>query len=323
MFFRRRLLLILVHILAIGLAAPRASADKYYDWNRYVLQGLPDQSEWAAYFRENARIRLGREQRLPNGVSWRLFTELRSGISIPRLTWMPDRQRLQTANRLLDMVHGGEMVAEALEREQIDSGNIYAAKRGWPPLVTKHALEQGDVGLTYVGSRLMSLMWASQIATQGNHPDALLRGITFDLDDGSVHHVRPCPDSHWRYGFKTDYRPGNFQFEYGALLRLCDTTSYRNFIALVKEIDDARPVRHLTPSASDKAQGCTEYPDLPLVREEQEYVLYLTFSGLAVQVSGSECPARRRPDNPIIVPYRRLEPFMLPGPWRDELLGLR
>jgi hypothetical protein len=58
------------------------------------------------------------------------------------------------------------------------------------------------------------------------------------------------------------------------------------------------------------------------VREEQEYALYLTFSGLAVHVGGPECPVARRPDNPIIVPYRRLEPLMQPGPWRDELLSL-
>jgi hypothetical protein len=83
------------------------------------------------------------------------------------------------------------------------------------------------------------------------------------------------------------------------LLNLCDEMTYRAFIKLVKEIDDERAVRHLPPSASDKTRGCVEWSHEPLVREEQEYTLYLPFSGLAVHVGGSE------------------------GPWRDELLALQ
>jgi len=72
----------------------------------------------------------------------------------------------------------------------------------------------------------------------------------------------------------------------------------------------------------DRTKGCwRENPDQPLVREDQKYVLYLTFAGLAVHVADDYCPVVRRPDNPIIVPYPRLAPFMLPGPWRDELLA--
>src|SRR4051794_8116434 len=107
--------LALVIFLAGGLlfAAWPSHADNYYDWSGEP--DLGDPARWANYFKENARIRLGPEQRLPNGVSWRLFTEVHSGIAIPRVTWMPDRRHLRTANRLLDTVHGGEMLVEAQE----------------------------------------------------------------------------------------------------------------------------------------------------------------------------------------------------------------
>jgi hypothetical protein len=117
--------------------------------------------------------------------------------------------------------------------------------------------------------------------------------------------------------------PSHYRFRYGSLLDLCDAAEYRRFVSPVREIDDARPARHLPPDEPDRTKGCwRENPDQPLVREDQEYVLYLTFAGLAVHVADDYCPDARRPDNPIIVPYRRLESFMLPGPWRDELLKL-
>jgi hypothetical protein len=136
-----------------------------------------------------------------------------------------------------------------------------------------------------------------------------------------VTHVTSC-DSAARYE-ASGWPPSHYRFRYGGLLDLCDAADYRRFVSLVREIDDARPARHLPPEAGDRTKGCwRENPDQPLVREDQEYVLYLTFAGLAVHVADDYCPDARRPDNPVIVPYRRLEPFMLPGPWRDELLSL-
>jgi hypothetical protein len=130
--------------------------------------------------------------------------------------------------------------------------------------------------------------------------------------------VTPCPGGGHSRGDR------NPLFRYGRLLDLCDEALYRRFVSLVREIDEKRPVRHLTRDEPDRSKGCwLEDPDQPLVREDQEYIVYLTFAGLAVHVSGPECPAVRTPDNPIIVPYGPLKPFMLPGAWRDELLALR
>jgi hypothetical protein len=35
------------------------------------------------------------------------------------------------------------------------------------------------------------------------------------------------------------------------------------------------------------------------------------------------CVLERSTVNPLIIPYREVEPFMIPGPWRDELLKLK
>jgi hypothetical protein len=236
---------------------------------------------------------------------------------------MRDERHLATANRLLEQVHGREIQAERVGwRDIVESENAFRRGASVPPLNDRHGLVQSDIDLTYAGFHLMSLRASGQFASAGNHPDDLVRGLTFDLDKGAIFQVASCNIGQ-PYGFSDrDYPQGNFAFRYGDLLDLCDPGRYRDFIALVKEVDDSRPIRHLPSSTSDRAKGCIEDFDESLVREQQEYALYLTFAGLAVQVTGHECPAFRTPDNPIIVPYRRLEPLMQPGPWKDELLGL-
>ena len=119
---------------------------------------------------------------------------------MPRLTWMPDTWRLATANRLLERVHGGEMQAERVGWSVVEGENAFRRNAGVPPLSNRHGLVQTDIGLTYVGSRLMSLVESAQFASAGNHPDVLLRGLTFDLDKGTIDHVRGC-NSGQHYGF--------------------------------------------------------------------------------------------------------------------------
>jgi hypothetical protein len=58
-----------------------------------------------------------------------------------------------------------------------------------------------------------------------------------------------------------------------------------------------------------------------LRRYSSRWALYLTPTGLAVFGKGWSSRAFNNITvNPIILPYRELEPFMKPGPWRDELL---
>jgi|HubBroStandDraft_5_1064220.scaffolds.fasta_scaffold28028_2 hypothetical protein len=261
-----------------------------YDWSRYGLSPSP---QWEEYFQSHARVQLGPEQRLPNGVGYRLVTDTVSGIALPRLTWMADPRRLATANQLLDRVHGGEMLVEREAWRQVEGENEFRRKAGVPPLNAPHGLFQTDVDLPYVGARLMSLRESTQFVSPGTDPDQPLRGLTFDLEERSIVHVTSCTGSQ-PYGFR-GYSDGNFPFRYGPLLDLCAPERYWAFIALVKDADATQPVRHLPPTASDRQKGCVEDPGQPLVREHQEYVLYLTDAGLAVQVSGRECPAFRTP----------------------------
>lgn len=65
------------------------------------------------------------------------------------------------------------------------------------------------------------------------------------------------------------------------------------------------------------------------IDDEQEYVVYLTVGGLAVHLTefwsnaeSRSCPLELSSENPLIVPYRKLEPLMKPGPLREELLKL-
>src|SRR5688572_17711107 len=48
--------------------------------------------EMLEYYRSHARVRLGRERRVSNGVAWRLLIDMPTGLAIPRITRMPDRQ---------------------------------------------------------------------------------------------------------------------------------------------------------------------------------------------------------------------------------------
>jgi hypothetical protein len=296
---------------------PASARDAVYDWSGWS-QDLPDPATWADHFKKYARVQLGKEQRLPNGVAWRLLTDTGTGISMPRLTWMPDARSVRTANDMLDKVHGAEMLMDEAEWRSLQDVNEYRRREGIPPLRFRHAIVQDDVRLTYASKRLVSLVELALLQSEGNHWPAIMRGLTLDLERAEIFHVETCPDTIQVYGSRLRPGEGNYRFRYGELLNLCEQESYRKFIALVKA--------HAPPPARPNAffiRECPENLDHPHIAEDQEYILYLTFQGLAVQAASWICPIRGAPPNVVIVPYQDLEPFMQPGPWRDELLKLR
>jgi hypothetical protein len=286
----------------------------------YFANGNPSDS--ADHFRAYARLRLGPEQRLQNGVSWRMFTDLDTGVAMPRLTWMPNKRRLAAANRLLDMMQGEDMRAASYHWHVAEAENDYRRQTGAPVLTLKDVLEQRDIGLTYVGPRFMSLMEARFFHPSGVIGEWFQQGLTFDLDSEKIAEVAACPGAKKPYGYSDDDDADAFLFQYGEWLQLCDRATYRQFIAMVREIAD-RSADRLPPPKGTELDRCAPSPDRPLIDEKREYLLYLTFDGLAVQVSSKECPIQRTVDNPVIVPYRQLEPFMKPGPLRDELRARR
>ena len=91
--------------------------------------------EMRAYYRAHARIsKLGLEQRLGNGVAWRVLTDGNTGKATPRITWMPDRQALMRANRLFDALQGAELYHNRgypIYRDANESGFRYRIDRSF------------------------------------------------------------------------------------------------------------------------------------------------------------------------------------------------
>jgi hypothetical protein len=317
---RVALAMLAILILSPALSSP-SCADSFVDgWEGVV----PDRSAWATYYRSNARVRLGPEQRLPNGVSWRLHMDAASRIAIPRITWMPDGQRMRTANELLDMVHGGAMLFADEMRLRLEGGNNVNRRYELSVLEFARPVTQTDVGLTYATPTLMSLVDLGYAPTGWKSLTRIIRGVTFDLRSGELFRVEACPDSVHPYGAKG----GEYRFQFGKLLRVCETETYLKFVQLLS----ARSALVAERTASGKnsfIEWCSERGGR-VVAPHQEIVLYLTARGLAVHNTeyGSipardNCALERSPVNPVILPYQELEPFMIPGAWRDELLRLK
>ena len=94
----------------------------------------------------------------------------------------------------------------------------------------------------------------------------------------------------------------------------------------------------MVQTADDRAKSATVNSKDPLVQQcrkapleyEQEYVVYLAETGLAVHLLNfwviadiGTCTLTLTARNPVIVPYRQLESLMKPGLLREELLKSR
>jgi hypothetical protein len=285
---------------------------------------VPDQATWAAYYRNQAHLRLGPEQRLPNGVVWRLHVELASRLAMPRIVSMPDAQSVRTANGLLDMVHGGALLFAMHVRRQLDAENALRREEGEQPLEYDRPIIQTDVGLTYATPTLMSIVDLGVVPTDRRIAKRIIRGLTFYLRTGEMFRVEGCPGNEGGYGA----RSGDYRFRFGKLLQLCETETYLRFVQLLS----ARSVMATERSArshDSRTAWCSETGGR-VVAPHQEIVLYLTDRGLAVRntefgfiPARDNCVLERSTVNPLIIPYREVEPFMIPGPWRDELLKLK
>ncbi len=309
-----------------------------------LAKDASDASEWdtrenlaaaRGYYRAHAQVILKPEQRLPNGIAWRLHVDGPTGTKGVRITWMPDANRRRTANRLLEGVQGEDLRAamgmfydregayesegEYLQRLFANKGKI--EPKGSTPQEINFAMAtlraiQGDVSLTYASSKLVSIV--SVIASNLSRPDFYPRGLTFDLAQGVVYGVAPCTD-----------RVGRF-FRFGPLLRICDEASYRAFNRLYAEqAAIASRVLLAQLESAPKTVPCFSYfidadkqPDA-----DYQFAFNLTPNGLAAHRSfvgpgePSECRFATAL-NPTIIPYHKLAPLMEVGPWRDELLAL-
>ena len=315
-------LVALVWILAMVTASASHAADfEGLSGGEYVPS---DRATWAAYYRKHAHVRLEPEHRLPNGVSWRLHEDVVSKLAMPRVTWMPDSRSMRSANDMLDMVHGGSMLFSWAMGQELDQINDFGRSRGLLPLEYGRPVVQTDVGLTYATSRLISLVDLGYVEHQGSGVPRIMRGVTLDLLTRQMYRIEACSGSEQN---PPNGRSTTYLFQFGKLLRVCDRPAYIEFIQLLKRRANLI-AEQVAKSRDPVVRECSEMAG-PFIGEDQEIVLYLTFTGLAVHNTEyrpnairSTCTLARSPVNPVILPYRELEPFMIPGAWRDELLRL-
>jgi len=292
------------------------------------------------YYREHAQVWLEPEQRLANGVSWRLQVDAHSKTRIPRITWMPDHRSLLRANRMLDRVHGkaifdaSELEAKWQEDVKIDPTAL--------PFVSDVAnlYHQVDVALTYASSRFASYREIGYAAQGERYYPGFWKGVVLDLDQQTFFGIEACPGAEEPYGERfPDYdwsNPSSYKeveesavryFTFGSLLHLCDEDQFRVFRALavkwaktaVAAEDPRSPYETVFCTSWAKDLATMDLPVLPM----------LGVSGLALHdvaaprhLTSYRCPLGAVGVDPVIIPYRELAPLMTQGPLRNELLTL-
>ncbi len=250
--------------------------------------------EFRRHYSSRARIRLEPEQRLPNGVAWRLFTDAITGLTLPRITWMRDRQALLKANRLFDAIHGSLLRSAG------------------------HLIQRSDVALTYATAGYAGYVETYSSEDRWYVLRAFVVGHILDLKAGKVFSVQPCPT-------KVDVTSSEYGFVFGDLLEVCDFETAERFYALWDD-NMAAAAQKAEDTGDNQSLACLKaMEDRPHPRKEVSIVL--TSTGLAAYHTSyfvewmQNCVLRRNILNPTIIPYRELESLMKPGPLKDDLLS--
>ncbi len=319
--FARSVAIVSISLVAVAVAPSQAGGMRdYLEGSKTVADGnTPLLSELASYYRMNANVRLGREQRLANGVTWRVLTDIKTGAAAPRITWMDDPASQLKANDLFEAIHGEALVDNELRDLNRLKADLRAWKGGHPSewVVKPPFFYPEKIAVTYATSRLVSYFEIRrEVRLMSIGVDVY--GRVLDLDQNRVREIKGCG----RYDVDYDYA----NFRIGDWLDVCSDAAYGSFTALWE--DKVLRGIQLAQARGDKlSQQCAESMG-PLRPKGRRMALYLTPAGLGVfnqdwkGNSPKECAVRDNLTvNPVILTYRDLEPFMKPGPWRDELLN--
>jgi hypothetical protein len=315
MFFRRFGSAALTAILlATGVAAQPTSGLSQFLNQGFISQPSADPSiltDLVKYYQLHADVRLGAEQRLANGVAWRLLTDVRTRAAMPRLTWMADRRSLLKANELFDALQGGELAqydAADLERRRLA---LYEWSDGKPPSLSKpYAIKPERVAVTYATSRLVS--YVEVISRSELGVERLdIQGRVLDLERGEIWEIDGCPPTYY----------SGWTFNFGAAwLDVCNDEAYDRF----SRVQLAKTNELVAKARARGADVANQLDDGPS-EFHKRFTLYLTPAGLAVVDKLSSFPAFESIKgvviNPVILPYRELGFFMKPGSWRDDVLS--
>jgi hypothetical protein len=267
---------------------------------------------------------------MSNGVSWRLQTDVVTGTSLPRFTWMPNAQSLKVANRALEAIHGDWLLRSAAASEKIREWNMWSRGLGLILRREDHPLTQTRTEATYGSSGLVSMVDLGFWASEGSYVPRHLHGLTIDIGRDRLYEIASCAGDNVPYASSEIAGTERYLFRLGDFLRVCDVPTYKKFVELLESKAEEQ-ARHVIGSQQEDVRHCLWHyiGDKKTIGENDELILYLTFSGLAVHTTTfwpnsdrGQCVLSRSPLNPIIIPYRELEPFMTPGPLRDELLAV-
>lgn len=277
-------------------------------------------ADLAKYYRLHGNVRLGPEQRLTNGVAWRLLTDIRTGVKSPRITWMPDRESMLKANALFDVVQGAALVDyDKLDLERRTT-ELYDWSFGEPPsfVIKPPYFFSEKVAVTYATSKFVSYVELRR-EVRANSMGVEVYGRVLDLEQGRIREIEGCDPPRYAY---------SKAFRFGELLDVCEDEAYERFIALwAGKVRDAIAAARLR--GDELSVQCGESMEPLDWSGGRRLGLSLTPSGVAVFNEYSWSPHSAKfcafyddiTVNPIVLSYRELEPFMKPGPWRDEVLN--
>jgi hypothetical protein len=213
---------------------------------------------------------------------------------------------MDKANRLLDAAHGCLLIHYAQlvrERFGVDRDDI-ASTADKPMFQPDPTL----VELTYASPRLVSY---AEIRVYAMGSSVKPRGIVLDLERNRIYQASGCgdlgdDDSGW--------------FRLGPLMEVCTFEAKAKFDKIwLNKIESVERAAELAPDNCERQMGTQDSPS--------EISMYLRDDGLAmydysrlVGLPKICLDAEKSLIGPVVIPYRELEPFMKPGPWRDELL---
>jgi hypothetical protein len=297
---------------ALSLTLPTAAiADEQRRCEEYEVEcaNAKQRNALQEYYRTHARVALGKEQRLSNGVAWRLLIDATHDVAFPRITWMPDRKAMLKANRMFDTLHGG-----LLRHLQPTNWRRRYSDVTWPEWEKPSLDRQQMMALTYATSRLAAFFEVRGSATEQGG-GVTLAGHVLDLDQEKFLSPKTCDGKELWFGSKL--------VRFGELFEVCDWDAYRAFMALwEKKKSEAREsVGH--PESDD--EFCDREIN-PYNLSMSQVAFYPTHAGLAIYATSAwpevfnRCVLTSNAINPIVLPYRDLKPFMATGSLRDELL---
>lgn len=331
-----------VSVISGALADARRDVDIIDGWEGGYYDSyaapLPGQETWAAYYAKHARVSSGPEKRLANGVRWRLMTDRRTRVGMPRIIWMAGNSNLAPANRLLEMVHGGAMLFSSQQQEGfltylrgqdkdfprfsgLSKEDYERHLRSVRKLMPKRVVTQSDVALTYASARFASLIDLGFIyRDEGTYLPRIIRSVTLDFERRRILTMEACPEG----SFRRLHAISNPTFRFADLLEICDQANLERFADMVRAAED-----RIKAAVAGNKDPLVEHCHRVSIDDEQEYVVNLAVGGLAVYLTrfwsnadSRSCPLELSARNPLIIPYRTLEPLMRPGPLREELMRL-